>query len=245
MKVVVLTTSYPRRTTRSLGTSSPRRSPRSAAGVSVDVVSPGSFPHFGVALGAGIAQNLRAAPWKLALVPAFLAAFAVAARRATRDADLVHAHWIRRPSRRAPREAVRAAGVGDGRRARAARAKARATPGARRPSRRRGLVVPRRRGPGPRGARGGGRPPAGDSIPDHVGSPMSRRTSSSPDGSARRKASSSSSRRRRAAARDRRRRPAPCPCSRCARLRRRRRRSAPTTSVPQSSVSRRGARATG
>jgi glycosyltransferase involved in cell wall biosynthesis len=60
----------------------------------VDVVSPGRFRHFGVALGAGIAQNLRAAPWKLALVPGFLAAFSVAARRAARDADLVHAHWI-------------------------------------------------------------------------------------------------------------------------------------------------------
>jgi glycosyltransferase involved in cell wall biosynthesis len=57
-------------------------------------VSPASFPHFGVALGAGIVQNVHTAPWKLALVPGFLASFALAARRAARDADVVHAHWI-------------------------------------------------------------------------------------------------------------------------------------------------------
>ena len=55
---------------------------------------PASFPHFGIALGAGIAQNLRAAPWKLALVPAVPRVVRRAARRAARDADLVHAHWI-------------------------------------------------------------------------------------------------------------------------------------------------------
>ncbi len=65
-----------------------------ALGVDVAVVSPASFPHFGIAFGGGIAQNLRSAPWRLAFVPAFLAAYARAARRAARDADLVHAHWI-------------------------------------------------------------------------------------------------------------------------------------------------------
>jgi glycosyltransferase involved in cell wall biosynthesis len=63
-------------------------------GIEVDVVSPASFPHFGIAFGGGIAQNLRRAPWRLAFVPVFLAAYARAARRASRDADLVHAHWI-------------------------------------------------------------------------------------------------------------------------------------------------------
>ena len=53
-----------------------------------------TFRHFGLAYGGGIAQNLRAAPWKPLLVPAFMAAFARAARAAARDADLVHAHWI-------------------------------------------------------------------------------------------------------------------------------------------------------
>jgi glycosyltransferase involved in cell wall biosynthesis len=95
MKVVVLTTSYPTSVNPVAGNfvAASVEAVR-GTGVEVDVVSPGSFPHFGVALGAGIAQNLRAAPWKAALVPAFLASFALAARRAARDADLVHAHWI-------------------------------------------------------------------------------------------------------------------------------------------------------
>lgn len=95
MKVVVLTTSYPRDAADISGhfVRDAVEGAR-AHGIEVDVVSPASFPHFGVAYGDGIAQNLRAAPWKLALVPAFLASFAVAARRAARDADLVHAHWI-------------------------------------------------------------------------------------------------------------------------------------------------------
>src|SRR4029077_6491062 len=65
-----------------------------AQGVDLVVVSPASFAHFGIAYDGGIAQNLRAAPWKLALVPAFLVAYSRAARRAARGADLVHAHWI-------------------------------------------------------------------------------------------------------------------------------------------------------
>ncbi len=95
MKVVVLTTSYPRDADDVAGTfvAAAVEGVR-ALGVEVDVVSPGSFEDFGIAYGGGIAQNLRAAPWKLALVPAFMAAYARAARRAASDADLVHAHWI-------------------------------------------------------------------------------------------------------------------------------------------------------
>ncbi|HZQ80538.1 MAG TPA: glycosyltransferase [Gaiellaceae bacterium] len=95
MKVVVLTTSYPSDAHPVAGSfvAASVEAAR-AAGVEVTVVSPDSFPHFGVAYGGGIAQNLRAAPWKLAFVPGFLAAFTLAARRAARDADLVHAHWI-------------------------------------------------------------------------------------------------------------------------------------------------------
>ncbi|HWJ31429.1 MAG TPA: glycosyltransferase [Gaiellaceae bacterium] len=95
MKVVVLTTSFPSAANPVAGNfvASSVDAAREA-GIDVDVVSPASFPHFGVALGSGVAQNLRAAPWKLAFVPAFLASFALAARRAARDADLVHAHWI-------------------------------------------------------------------------------------------------------------------------------------------------------
>ncbi len=95
MKVCVLTTSYPDDAHPVAGTfvASSVEAVR-AAGVDVRVVSPADFPHFGIAYGGGIAQNLRAAPWKLAFVPGFLAAFSLAARRAARDADLVHAHWI-------------------------------------------------------------------------------------------------------------------------------------------------------
>jgi len=95
MKVVVLTTSYPRDDDDVAGNfvASAVRGVREL-GVEVDVVSPASFADFGIAYGGGIAQNLRAAPWKLAFVPAFMATYARAARRAARDADLVHAHWI-------------------------------------------------------------------------------------------------------------------------------------------------------
>ena len=95
MKVVVLTTSYPRDDDDVAGNfvASAVRGVREL-GVEVEVVSPAMFADFGIAYGGGIAQNLRAQPWKLAFVPAFLAAYARAARRAAKDADLVHAHWI-------------------------------------------------------------------------------------------------------------------------------------------------------
>ena len=95
MRVVVLTTSYPRDANDVAGTfvAGAVEGVR-ALGVHVDVVSPASFQDFGIAYGGGITQNLRAAPWKLALVPAFLGAFSLAARRAAGTADLVHAHWI-------------------------------------------------------------------------------------------------------------------------------------------------------
>ena len=95
MKVVVLTTSYPSAEHPVAGSFIATSVELAReAGVDVDVVSPDSFAHFGIAYGGGIANNLRSAPWKLGLVPAFLAAFARAARSAARDADLVHAHWI-------------------------------------------------------------------------------------------------------------------------------------------------------
>ena len=95
MKVVVLTTSYPRNADDVAGrfVSDAVEGVR-GLGVDVEVVSPATFNHFGIAYGGGIAQNLRGAPWKLALAPAFVAAYARAARAAARDADLVHAHWI-------------------------------------------------------------------------------------------------------------------------------------------------------
>jgi glycosyltransferase involved in cell wall biosynthesis len=95
MRVAVLTTSYPRDDGDSAGAFV-----RDAvqhlrgAGVEVKVVSPAGFRDFGIAYGDGIAANLRSHPARAALLPAFLASYAHAARRAARDADLVHAHWL-------------------------------------------------------------------------------------------------------------------------------------------------------
>ncbi len=95
MKVVVLTTSYPRGPDDVAGVFV-----RDAvehlreAGVDVEVVSPASFRHFGLAYGHGIVGNLKRSPWKALLLPLFLASYSRAARRAARDADLVHAHWL-------------------------------------------------------------------------------------------------------------------------------------------------------
>jgi glycosyltransferase involved in cell wall biosynthesis len=95
MKVVVLTTSYPRGPDDVAGAFV-----RDAvehlreAGLDVDVVSPASFRHFGLAYGDGIVGNLRRKPWLALVLPLFLASYALAARRAARDADLVHAHWL-------------------------------------------------------------------------------------------------------------------------------------------------------
>ena len=95
MKLCVLTTSYPRFAGDAAGRFVADAVERvRARGVQVEVVSPASFRHFGIAYGAGIVGNLRANPARAALVPAFVAAFARAARSAARDADLVHAHWL-------------------------------------------------------------------------------------------------------------------------------------------------------
>ena len=95
MRVVVLTTSYPRTEDDVAGvfvrdTVEHLRD----AGVAVEVVSPASFRHFGLAYGHGIVGNLRRRPWRVLLVPAFLTSYARAARRTARSADLVHAHWL-------------------------------------------------------------------------------------------------------------------------------------------------------
>jgi glycosyltransferase involved in cell wall biosynthesis len=95
MRVVVLTTSYPRGPDDVAGVFV-----RNAvehlqdAGIDVEVVSPASFRHFGLAYGHGIIGNLRRRPWLALAVPLFLLSFARAARRAARGADLVHAHWL-------------------------------------------------------------------------------------------------------------------------------------------------------
>jgi glycosyltransferase involved in cell wall biosynthesis len=95
LRVVVLATSYPRGEGDAAGRFVADAVARlRARGLDVEVVSPASFPHFGLAYGAGIVGNLRARPARAVLVPAFLVAFARAARRAAAGADLVHAHWL-------------------------------------------------------------------------------------------------------------------------------------------------------
>jgi glycosyltransferase involved in cell wall biosynthesis len=95
MKVVVLTTSYP----RSSGDAAGRFVADAvehvrARGIEVEVVSPQSFRHFGIAYGAGVAGNLRRRPWLTLALPLLLPSFARASRRAAQGADLVHAHWL-------------------------------------------------------------------------------------------------------------------------------------------------------
>jgi glycosyltransferase involved in cell wall biosynthesis len=93
VKVLVLTTSYPRDAGDPAGrfVADAVEAVR-ARGVDVDVVSPASFRHFGLAYGHGIVGNVRRRPWLALLVPAFLWSFRRAARR--RECDLVHAHWL-------------------------------------------------------------------------------------------------------------------------------------------------------
>lgn len=95
MRVCVLTTSYPRFAGDASGAFvADQVEQLRRAGAEVVVVSPADFSHLGVAFGAGIAQNLRARPWLVAVLPLFLARFARAARRAAEGCDVVHAHWL-------------------------------------------------------------------------------------------------------------------------------------------------------
>jgi glycosyltransferase involved in cell wall biosynthesis len=95
VRVVVLTTSYPRDAADVAG-SFVRDAVEAARaqGIEVTVVSPATVRHFGIAYGDGVLGNLRRRPWLVFAMPLFLVGFVRAARRASRDADLVHAHWL-------------------------------------------------------------------------------------------------------------------------------------------------------
>jgi len=92
VKVAVLTTSYPRYPGDAAGRFVADAVERLRPRITVEVVSPQDFRHYGIAYGHGIAGNLRARPWLVPLVPALLRNFLRAARRV--DADLLHAHWL-------------------------------------------------------------------------------------------------------------------------------------------------------
>jgi glycosyltransferase involved in cell wall biosynthesis len=95
MRVLVLTTSYPRAPDDVAGAFVREAVEHlREAGLDVEVVSPASFPHFGLAYGQGIPGNIRRKPWLALLLPFFLLSYARAARRAARTVDLVHAHWL-------------------------------------------------------------------------------------------------------------------------------------------------------
>jgi glycosyltransferase involved in cell wall biosynthesis len=95
VKVAVLTTSYPRTAGDPAGrfvadaVEHVRR-----RGIEVEVVSPATVRHYGLAYGSGVVGNLRRQPARSLLLPLMIGTFRRAARRAARDADLVHAHWL-------------------------------------------------------------------------------------------------------------------------------------------------------
>lgn len=95
MRVLVLTTSYPRHRGEPAGRFVADSVEQArASGLDVRVVSPANFRHFGLAYGHGVVGNLRARPWLAFVIPFFLLAFRRAAARLADDVDVVHAHWL-------------------------------------------------------------------------------------------------------------------------------------------------------
>jgi glycosyltransferase involved in cell wall biosynthesis len=92
VRVVVLTTSYPRQGAEHAGRFvADAVEHLRAAGIDVDVLAPGRYRDFGLAGPDGILPQLRRRPWA---GPLLMGSMTRAARAAARDADLVHAHWL-------------------------------------------------------------------------------------------------------------------------------------------------------
>jgi glycosyltransferase involved in cell wall biosynthesis len=90
MKIAVFTTSYPRGEGDFAGRFVADLVERlHERGVEVAVVGPEDYRGFGGS--AGVVAGFRRKPW---LAPVVLASMGRALRRAARDADLVHAHWL-------------------------------------------------------------------------------------------------------------------------------------------------------
>jgi glycosyltransferase involved in cell wall biosynthesis len=93
VRVLVVTTSYPRHQADFAGRFLADTVERlRARGLGVELLAPGrGYRDYGLAYGEGMARNIRKRPWA---VPPLLASMSVAARRAARRADVVHAHWL-------------------------------------------------------------------------------------------------------------------------------------------------------
>ena len=92
MKVVLLTTSYPRDENDFAGRFIADAVERLVAkGVEVNVLGPARYRHFGLGAGEGIMRSLRRRPWA---GPPLVVSMLRSLRREARDADLVHAHWL-------------------------------------------------------------------------------------------------------------------------------------------------------
>jgi glycosyltransferase involved in cell wall biosynthesis len=93
LRLAVFTTSYPRHPDDFAGRFVSDAVERlRALGHDVEVVKPGVYRDFGFACdGRGIMSNVRRRPW---LAPLLFVSMVRALRRAARDADLVHAHWL-------------------------------------------------------------------------------------------------------------------------------------------------------
>ncbi len=92
MRVLVVTTSFPRPGLEFSGRFVAEAVERlRAEGVEVAVLGPASFRHFGLAGDIGVMPAMRRRPWA---GPLLVGSLTRAVRRAARDADLVHAHWL-------------------------------------------------------------------------------------------------------------------------------------------------------
>jgi len=92
VRVVVLTTSYPRPGFEHSGRFVADAVARlGAEGMDVTVLAPGSYRHFGLADGGGVMREARRRPWA---GPLLVGSMARAVARERGRADLVHAHWL-------------------------------------------------------------------------------------------------------------------------------------------------------
>jgi glycosyltransferase involved in cell wall biosynthesis len=91
LRVVHLTTSYPRHEGDFAGRFVADLVRGLAGRVDVSVLAPGGYRDFGLANGGGLVRNVRRRPW---LAPLLVVSMIWALRRSARRGDLVHAHWL-------------------------------------------------------------------------------------------------------------------------------------------------------